>query len=67
MRYMIFSPGNARVKYLFAAQGLADSEFLHQVLCELDFDSYSVEFTNSRPRRSVNRIWWHEDGFVYLP
>lgn len=62
LRYMIFSPGNVRVKYLFTAQGISDSEFLHNVLRHLDFDEYSVKFTDKRPRRSSNLVvWWNEN------
>ena len=58
MRYMIFSHTVNNVKYLFAAEGLSDSEFLHQVLCLLDFEEYTVQFTSKMPRETKNRVWY---------
>lgn len=68
MRYVIFTPGNVKnTHYLFAAMGLTDSKFMHDILCELDFDEYSVQFTYDKPRATKNRIWWYDDGYIFTP
>lgn len=58
MRYMVFSHNVSKIKYIFAAYGMPDSDFLHQVLCLLDFDEYTVKITDKEPRQTKTQVWF---------
>ena len=68
-RYAILKSANLNKDYLFSSAPMADSQFLHLILCELSpGDNYTVEFTNKYPRASKMREWYYgPQREVHLP
>ncbi len=60
-RYAILkSPRYSKALMFSSSKKLANSEFLHNILCELSpGDNYTVEFTNKYPRASKMREWYY--------
>ena len=45
---------------LFSSVNMTNSEFLHNILCELSpGNNYTVEFTDKYPRASKTREWYY--------
>lgn len=60
-RYAILkSPKYSKALMFSSSKKLANSEFLHKILCELSpGDNYTVEFTNKYPHASKMREWYY--------
>ena len=59
-RYAILKGSKFNKTLLFSSEFCEDSQFLHNILCELSpGDEYTVEFTNKYPRSSKTREWYY--------
>ena len=59
-RYAILKSTRYNKAQMFSSVNMANSEFLHNILCELSpGNNYTVEFTDKYPRASKMREWYY--------
>lgn len=59
-RYAILNGAGYNKALMFSSVDLTDSQFLHNILCEVSPRSdYIVAFTNKYPRTSKMREWYY--------
>ncbi len=58
-RYAILKSPRYNKAQMFSSVNMANSEFLHNILCELSpGNNYTVEFTDKYPHASKMREWY---------